>query len=327
MKYLLDIIIPCYNSENTLNNTVKSIEVQNTNFEFEIIIVDDGSTDKTSEVIDHLKNRYLNIRSYYQQNLKQSMARNIGIRHSIAKYIMFVDSDDILEPDMLRTMIGEMNIKGRDLTVCGIKKRYFNHEIIENKSSLIGINDKNKLLISYLTQNKELDVGLWNKIYKLSIIKKNNLFFSNGNFFEDSLFNLKYICCCNISKIEFISTPFYILNKGNNNTTRNFKPEIDNLALNYVVKAFQVLDRKNIKVPYKYKIGFEKRILIYVVHHHIKYDKGWSCEKQKKYCKSLRVKFSDFIGGSVLPLKYTIAYILIKNVPKIYSIIYSRYNL
>lgn len=112
MKYLLDIIIPCYNSENTLNNTVKSIEVQNTNFEFEIIIVDDGSTDKTSEVIDHLKNRYLNIRSYYQQNLKQSMARNIGIRHSIAKYIMFVDSDDILEPDMLRTMIGEMNIKG-----------------------------------------------------------------------------------------------------------------------------------------------------------------------------------------------------------------------
>lgn len=64
-----------------------------------------------------------------------------------------------------------------------------------------------------------------------------------------------------------------------------------------------------------------------MVHHHIKYDKGWSCEKQKKYCKSLRVKFSDFIGGSVLPLKYTIAYILIKNVPKIYSIIYSRYNL
>lgn len=326
MQYDLSIIIPVYNAENTLVRCLNAILIQKSNYRIQIIFIDDGSTDNSLEILNNFQKKYSNVVVYSQKNEKQAQARNKGLSHANGKYIAFFDADDEIKSGMLGELLGVMK-QGADMAMCGIEKKYTHSVVVENRTRLVGNNTRKNLLFNFLVHNRELDVGLWNKIYKLSIIKKNNLFFSNGNFFEDSLFNLKYLCCCNISKIEFISTPFYILNKGNNNTTRNFKPEIDNLALNYVVKAFQVLDRKNIKVPYKYKIGFEKRILIYVVHHHIKYDKGWSCEKQKKYCKSLRVKFSDFIGGSVLPLKYTIAYILIKNVPKIYSIIYSRYNL
>src|SRR5688572_13418292 len=95
------VIIPTYNRAKHLVNALNSV-LQQELLDFEVIIVDDGSTDDTKLIVTEIANRNSRIKYFYKENEERSIARNYGIMHAIGKYVGFLDSDDILYPNHLK---------------------------------------------------------------------------------------------------------------------------------------------------------------------------------------------------------------------------------
>lgn len=95
-KYDLTIIIPAYNSEKWIKECLESVLRQKTTYKYKVVVINDGSTDHTLEIINSYKNLYSNLYIINQQNKGYSGARNTALKEIESKYIMFVDSDDIL---------------------------------------------------------------------------------------------------------------------------------------------------------------------------------------------------------------------------------------
>jgi len=115
----ISVIIPTFNRGNIISNSIKSV-LNQTYQNFEIIVVDDGSTDNTKEEINKIRNnkiRYLKLK----KNTGGSNARNIGIKYSHGQYISFQDSDDIFYPDKLEKQIKNIINENSDLDFCKIK--------------------------------------------------------------------------------------------------------------------------------------------------------------------------------------------------------------
>lgn len=317
----LSIIIPMYNAQDTIKECIDSIELQDTEFKFEIIVVDDGSTDNSVNLLRNLIFDFNNIFLIQQKNSKQSVARNNGLKKAQGKYVMFFDCDDTIEPNMLNKMINLMN-ENNQLVMCGIKKIFNNKVIIENQSVLGRSSSKEDLIIKYLTKNKEFDVGLWDKIFKLDIIKNNKLIFENGNFFEDSLFILKYLYFCDLDKIKFINDQFYDLYKrSGKSTTTKFDSNVDLLANQYVYRVDTFLKSTNLRMSKYVFDAFKIRIYMYLVHHHIKYDSSWDARKQIKKLSFIK-GYSLFKVCIYIDRSYFFAFILARYFPIIYIFLY-----
>ncbi|SFC17257.1 glycosyltransferase family 2 protein [Butyrivibrio sp. YAB3001] len=106
MKDKITVIIPAYNIESLITKCVESVVKQDYPADLlEIIVVDDGSTDKTGQIIDELSNKYSNVHAYHKDNGGSSSARNLGLLHATGDYIGFVDSDDYVDPRMYSVLM------------------------------------------------------------------------------------------------------------------------------------------------------------------------------------------------------------------------------
>ena len=147
---LVSIIIPTYNRERMIGKTIQSV-LNQTNQDFEIIVVDDGSEDATKEVVDSFHSD--KIQYYYQQNQGAQVARNYGLLKATGEYVCFLDSDDVWLPSFLEDMLIEFKNEDTSCVYCrlGYKK---NGKIIpaENRQPLSGHIYKNALKQGYITQ-------------------------------------------------------------------------------------------------------------------------------------------------------------------------------
>lgn len=194
MKEKITVIVPIYNSQNTLDRCIKSI-LKQTYENLQIILINDGSTDESKKICEKYAQKDKRILLINQDNMGVSKARNIGLSKALGKYIGFVDSDDYIECDMFEIL--ERLIEDVDLAICNFKK-------ITNESVKYQEEDyKNEILLKKQLleriQGQNYFQGfLWNKLYKKEIIEKNNLRFQEDIYIcEDLLFNCQYI-----SKIE-----------------------------------------------------------------------------------------------------------------------------
>ena len=319
----LSIIIPVFNAESTIEQCIMTIEDQVSQYEIQIIAVDDGSVDNSVKVLQKLQKCYSNIEIFSQKNLKQSAARNNGLAYAKGKYVAFFDSDDDVMPGMISSMLSRME-QGNDLVVCGINKIYFSKSISEVDSVFAENYESRKKLISrYLTCNNEADVGLWNKIFRRDILDKFEISFSNGDFFEDSLFVLKYLSVINYKRVLFIPIAFYNLYKREGSTTTSFKPYIDIFADKYISQVASWLSFKQIKIDENVWNAFVLRIHLHVIHHHIKYDGSWNSKRQKDiFVNFTTMKFLKSIVH--LTCKYSLALIVAQYFPGIYYKLYKK---
>ena len=186
----LSIVVPIYNSEKYidafLENVLKQIDIE----EDEIILVDDGSSDNSNKICKDYQNRYNNIKFYSISNSGPSKARNIGIQEAEGKHLFFLDIDDSIEDDYIEQLL--KYIQNYDLAVCG-----YNLIKVDKKES-VKVNMQTQIInkdnIMNLLQNDMMLNTLWNKVYRLDIIKKNMIKFDEKEFRgEDLLFNLDYI--------------------------------------------------------------------------------------------------------------------------------------
>lgn len=104
MNYLLSIIVPVYNTENLLPRCIASVLNQDYQ-DWELILINDGSTDRSLEVCQSYADRDSRIRVFSQVNLGQSVARNVGLDHAMGRFVTFLDSDDSVEPETYQATI------------------------------------------------------------------------------------------------------------------------------------------------------------------------------------------------------------------------------
>lgn len=204
----VSVIIPIYNSEEYLSKCIESVLSQ-TYKNYELILINDGSTDGSKSICDDYANHYNQIKVFHRSNKGVSAARNFGIDVATGEYLCFVDSDDYIESIMLEELIKESQQGLCDLIISGI---YFKRNDGKSWNNIIGefqmegkkmIKDKLPLLFnSYLLYNP---VG---KLYKASIIKDNNLKFTeNVSFGEDPIFNCNFIKL--VEQVKVVNKSYY----------------------------------------------------------------------------------------------------------------------
>lgn len=181
MKPLLSVIIPVYNVEKYLKKCVNSIINQDFS-DYEIIIIDDGSTDSSGKIADQLENKYSFIRTIHKKNGGLSDARNCGIKNALSDYITFVDSDDTVSSIYLQVLYDAFQLnEDIDISVIRYINVYPNKKINNNlkynkKSNYILLS--NEEATERMLLQKGYDVSAWAKMYKKELFV-NNLFKKN----------------------------------------------------------------------------------------------------------------------------------------------------
>lgn len=198
MSNTVSIIVPIYNTEEYLPRCLDSIMNQ-TYRDFELILVNDGSTDNSVEVCKKYWKENSNVVLINKENGGLGSARNAGLDRAVGKYIFFVDSDDYIEPECLEKAINTMKTEKADICSFGMIKEYSDSSLNEEihfypyKISIENGKENLVFIIRYLL-NYRIGWESWNRIFKASIIKENGLRYSNERkvFAEDLLFALKY---------------------------------------------------------------------------------------------------------------------------------------
>lgn len=240
----ISVIVPVYNSEKYLDNCINSIcssSFQN----LEIILINDGSTDKSGQICKSYAEKDSRIIFINQVNQGVSKTRNNGIKKATGKYITFVDSDDYIDRDYFYKLYENQKFYMSDLVICSINQINNNSEIKyyakSGKVDFNHIDEKSKILWKELNQFFLL-YGPCNKIYKSNIIKSNNLCFPvDTSYGEDLLFNFSYLKFC--KTISYTSETTYYYNQDNSNSLSHIYRENmfeNGLRLNNCMKQFFV---------------------------------------------------------------------------------------
>ncbi len=228
---LVSIIVPVYNAEKFLKRCIESILRQSYK-NIEVILINDGSTDKSGEICDYYSSKDKRVKVIHQKNSGPSVTRNKGIDIAKGKYIQFVDSDDYVEYNMTELLINEMK-NNIDIVLCGYRKLHKNDKgklIIKNSNTYKKINiSKDEFMNMFGKLFKDYYINyIWNKLYITDIIKRNNIYFDDRiGWGEDLIFNLSYLNYCN--KFTIIENLLYnYIQYNNNSITSSFNDKLYN---------------------------------------------------------------------------------------------------
>ena len=217
----ISILMPVYNAEKYLNETIDTIKNQSFS-NWELIIVDDGSIDNSKEICTKLMNDDKRIKYIFQENLGVSHTRNVALENAQGKYIVFVDSDDLIHEDYLKILINSIEKNNSDISVCNfIERKISNTGKVEDitrefyPKEVMEMSEMKDYIMDF--GNSGLLNPLWNKIYKREIIENNNITFDEKvETGEDFIFNLQYFR--KVKKISFIKESLYYYIRRNNNS-------------------------------------------------------------------------------------------------------------
>lgn len=209
---MISIIVPVYNVENYLKSFDECIQCQ-TYKDYEVIYVDDGSTDHSGIILDEMAVGRTNYKVIHKINGNSASARNEGLRHAKGEWITFIDSDDRIECDYLESLIGQIN-DDVDYVIGGHIRVNDNNEpigkVYPNVSFFI---TRKKALLQIYCPKYFWGGFVWGKLYRSDIIKNNGLFFDEKQrIIEDGIFSVQYIL--HSHKGFFFTKPIYRYNVG-----------------------------------------------------------------------------------------------------------------
>ena len=196
MKPVISIIIPVYNVKDFVGKCLGSVARQKYE-NLDIVIVDDGSTDGSGEICDEFAVIDKRVRVFHKKNGGLSDARNFGIKEAKGEIIAFVDSDDFVSEDFVSAMYGEMMKSDADIVVCGYNLMKPKREVMNGEEAVVKL----------LTQQENIDVVAWNKLYKKSLFVDNDIWFPKGKKHEDTLTTYKVLS--KAGKVAYLDEALY----------------------------------------------------------------------------------------------------------------------
>ena len=215
----VSIIVPVYNVEKYLRECLDSI-LNQTYKNFELILIDDGSKDTSGDICDEYAQNYNNITVVHQINQGQAAARNNGVKVSTADWVLFIDSDDIVHPQLLEYLTKAIHESQANISFSGrIVGKTLTEEFFHNREfsyKTVNIND-NSLTDLYESKVSELNEAYWliySKLVKKDFVQK--YLFEEGRIFEDNEVACKWLVESGV--IAVLSEKMYFYTDNPNGT-------------------------------------------------------------------------------------------------------------
>ena len=247
----LSIIVPVYNVENYLRRGLDSILLQPSSITYEILLIDDGSSDKSGAICDEYQSNFPNVFVSHIENNGVAEARNLGISLSKGNYLYFMDPDDFLSDNFFEKI--SSNLKQKWDVLC-----FGYNEIKENRNTVLscrphfythcGLLGKNEFRNEFIELFKtDMMYNVWSRIYNKTFILKHDIRFPNKQIGEDTLFNFQVYR--HLNTVLFIDSTLYNYIAGRSGSAltsfhpRRIEIQLDELQeLQKLLKQFQIED-------------------------------------------------------------------------------------
>ena len=308
------VIVPVYNVENYLERCIDSILNQSFG-EFKLILVNDGSTDRSGEICETYKEADPRIQVINQENMGLSAARNRGLSASDKRHVSFVDSDDYIHRDMLKILYENLIENDADISVCDFKKVY-EGQMLDYKQQdnnirvLTNIEAVEKIVIKNNT-NMIIACG---KLYKRDLFK--DISYPKGKYHEDEFVTYKLLY--RSEKIVTTTAKLYYYTQRDQSITGN-KYSLKRLekleGLKEAVDFFKEKEETELELAARYRYLFNIQIAYYRLRFELKSETSYRKELKELYGESYVSIVKDF---DELPVKKRLNLRLFYIAPNIY---------
>ena len=287
MNKKISIIVPIYNVEQYLDKCVESL-VNQTYKNLEIILVDDGTKDKSGEMADLWSIKDDRIKVIHKKNGGLSDARNAGIKIATGEYIAFVDSDDWANYKMYEILTRNLEKYNADISVCAVKKVYeedvVNEKQVVNKDIYVFTAEE---ALENLIDEGILKQTVWNKLYKREVI--DGIYFEFGKIHEDEFWTYQIFGKCEKIVYTYEQLYYYLQRSGSImdkpfSMSRLDALEARNNRLNYIKKKFPKLE-----------IKAKKSLFFSCLYQYQSMLKSEKLEEQKKYEQVIK-KYIEYVN-------------------------------
>lgn len=253
---MLSVIVPVYNVQKYLDQCVESV-LKQTYTDFEVILVDDGSTDNSGKMCDDWAQKDDRIKVVHQKNQGLSGARNTGIEASEGEYLVFVDSDDLIAENMFSTLMPMMTDENLDAVWCTFN-RFYNDDVNDSRACQImdmlceGKEEiiKNMVLPIISSDNPQFETPgtMCGVIYRADIIRKSGLRVApvKESSSEDNQFNVRFLPLC--SKVKWVNLPLYCYRKNMASLSNNIK--------DYTVPSYKNFERQLLEMAKGWNVDY-----------------------------------------------------------------------
>ena len=203
----ISVIVAAFNAEGTIARCIESILAQSLR-DFELLIINDGSTDSTQAIIDTFKDA--RIRSFSRENKGVAFTRQEGLEMARGRFSIFVDSDDWIDADMLEGMLRKQEESDADMVICDIVEEFSGHQVYKRQDPLT----RDPQAIQWKMLN-DLHAGMVNKLIRHSLYKQHGVSFLSGvNCCEDQLLLVRLLS--NPLKVAYLGKAYYHYDKSIN---------------------------------------------------------------------------------------------------------------
>lgn len=228
-KPLISVIVPVYNGEKYLSTCLDSICNQ-TLQELEIIVIDDGSTDRSGRIADKYAAKDMRVQVIHQENGHLSVARNAGLSVIKGDFVSFIDADDWIDKEMLNSMYATMVSNSLDLVITGLRVEYprENRFYCQRTDTYLEAKTREEIKILYF-RLKELCLFNYacSKLYRVSFLQANNLSFTVEPPYEDESFNMEvFMKASSIGVLP--DTPYHYMRYDNGSIVASYKADMLN---------------------------------------------------------------------------------------------------
>ena len=283
----ISVILIAFNAENYIARCIESILAQSFR-DFELLILNDGSTDSTQDIIDRYKDA--RIRSICQENRGVAFTRQKGLDMALGRYSIFVDADDWIEADMLEGLHGKAVEEDADMVICDIIEEFGDRSDYRRQDP--GTTDPKVVQWKMLNH---LQGSMWNKLIRHEVYRKYDIRFLDGvNCCEDQLLLVRLLS--NPLKVVYVEKTYYHYDKSINSGS------ITNQWHSRPVKEWILL--LEALEPYMKGVDHQKAFDLYAARRI--YDSTYSSAKEQADYRLLYSRYRGCLNRSALPMKQKI---------------------
>jgi glycosyltransferase involved in cell wall biosynthesis len=292
---MISIIIPVYNVGEYIKECLDSLLMQ-TYKDLQILIVDDGSTDNTMNIIKDYEDKFENFTILYQKNAGVSVARNTAFDYIKGEYTIYIDPDDFLELDMLENMYNRAEKVNVDIV---ISEYYVYYDENDSRNYIEEYSvDSRKIYNNYevmdLMLNYELQGQLWNKLFRTELLKQIKFKFEPNRYIQDAFPVFKAIYAS--KGIYFINKPLYYYRQRATSTVHKKNAKLAEDYYFAMTSIINYIKEQHIKVNKKSLSIFKAKVLSHFIAHYTNahVENNLRSFKESKYSE-LSIKNKDFL--------------------------------